>query len=119
MRISQSQTEQKSISNKQMSSDKKEGSSLNTAYSETHEQKRSHGSSSNSSHRGHESELKMDQGVFSPREQMITEDYDGDMHTLRKIRSPARKEDDEARQSIKSPQDDPSPEPADQNCEER
>ena len=57
----------------------------------------------------------MDQGVFSPREQ-ITEEY-GDIHTLRKIKSPRNL--DEGFEVIKSPQDDPSPEPADHLHEER
>lgn len=79
-----------------MSSDNKEASSLNTAYSETREQKRSNQSSSQ---QDQDSGLKMDQGVFSPREQ-ITEDY-GDVHTLRKIKCP--RNDDEGAEVIRSP----------------
>lgn len=113
MRISsQSQTEQKGTSTKQMSSGKKEASSLNTAYSETRELKQSNQSSSR---RAPDSELKTDQGVFSPRAQM-PEDY-GDIHTLRKLKSPRK--DDDGDEVIKSPQDDPSPEPADHLHDER
>jgi hypothetical protein len=60
---SQSQTDEKG---KELSSEQKEATSLNTAYSESREQKRSDHSSSGP--RGHESDLQMREGVFSPRD---------------------------------------------------
>lgn len=113
MRISsQSQTDQKASSMKHMSTDKKEGSSENTASSETQDRKKSKQSGS---HEGHSSELQTDRGDFSPRAH-IHEDY-GEPHTLRKLKSP--RPNDNADEVIKSPQDDPSPEPADALHDER
>lgn len=66
-----------------------EGSSLNTAYSETEQFKGSSNSVSRSSQKSQPSGLRLNQEVFSPREQdQATKDDYGELRTLKKLKSP-------------------------------
>jgi len=53
---------------------------LKTDYSETHEQKYTYTQSNNSGSQQMNSDLQMDQGVFSPREQINNMEYEDDIY---------------------------------------